>query len=295
MLKDLLRFQVDLVAARAELGTSLTLGWLLDKVTPNGGGHRPVVTIPGFLASEATLLRLNRFLNKHGFDAQSWGLGRNLGPQGESWNHVIDGLEHELGDRIRRIADTHSAPVSLIGQSLGGVYARELASVMPDEIDRVVMLGSPTFHPYVNSSHNRVVAMLGHWVGRQSQAEMAGRRGLLHLDADEPALPCVSVHSPFDGVVDENSSRIPRYIVDSASPSAPRENLRVLSSHVGMSVNPWVLLAVADRLVQSPDDWTDFNADDYFPDSLSQLAALLYPAADDEEPATSIASLAETI
>lgn len=293
MLKDLLRLQVDLIAARAELGTALTGGWLLDRVTPNGGGDRPVVTLPGFLASEATLLRLNRFLSKHGFEAESWGLGRNLGPQGESWKQVIDRLASVLGDRIRRLADSHAAPVSLIGQSLGGVYARELATVMPDEIDRVIMLGSPTLHPYVNSHHNRVIAMFGHWMSRQSHAEMAGRRGLLHLDADHPALPCVSIHSPFDGVVDENSSRIPRYIVDAAGPAAPRENLRVTSSHVGMSVNPWVLLAVADRLARDRDDWAEFDPSDYFTGGLSRLAPLLYPAADDDEAAAGIASLAE--
>ncbi len=293
MLKDLLRLQVDLVAARAELGTSLTGGWLFDKVAPNGGGNRPVVTMPGFLASEATLLRLNRFLNRHGFEAEGWGLGRNLGPQGESWHQVIDRLERELGDTIRRLADTHAAPVSLIGQSLGGVYARELAAAMPDEIDRVIMLGSPTLHPYVSSNHNRIIAMFGYWMGRQSLAEMAGRRGLLHLEADYPALPCVSIHSPFDGVVDEGSSRIPGYIVDAAGPASPRENLRVTSSHIGMSVNPWVLLAVADRLVQSRADWVAFDPTDYFTGHLSRLVPLLYPSAGEVEPTLDIASLAE--
>ncbi len=291
MLKDLLRLQIDLVAARTELGAALTGGWLIDRLTPDGGG-RPVVTLPGFLASESTLLRLNRFLNRHGFEAESWGMGRNLGPQGESWVTVIDRLERELGDRVRRLADQHAAPVSLVGQSLGGVYARELAAAMPDEIDRVIMLGSPTLHPYITTSHNRVIALFGYWMGRQSHAEMAGRRGLLHLDAEEPALPCVSIHSPFDGVVDEVSSRIPGYIVDAANPAAPRENLRVTSSHIGMSVNPWVLLAIADRLVQSREDWTGFDPGNYFKGSLSALASLLYPAADDDEPA-GIASLAE--
>jgi pimeloyl-ACP methyl ester carboxylesterase len=294
MLKDLLRLQADLVAARAELGTALTSGWLLEKLAPQGGG-RPVVTLPGFLASETTLLRLNRFLKRQGFNAESWGLGRNLGPQGESWNQVIDRLERELGDRIRRSADTHGAPVSLIGQSLGGVYARELAAVLPDEVDRVIMLGSPTLHPYVNTHHNRIITMFGYWLGRQSQAEMAGRRGLLHLDPDQPSLPCVSIHSPYDGIVDEASSRIPQYIVDDAEPSAPRENLRVVSSHVGMSVNPWVLLAVADRLAQSRDDWIEFEPRNYFSDGLSWLIPLFYPAEGDDAPRADVASLAKVL
>ena len=293
MLNDFLRLQADMLAARAELGLALSGSWLLDKAAPNTDGNRPVVTIPGFLASETTLSRLGRFLNKHGFAAQGWGMGRNLGPQGRSWDEVLDHMTREVGETIRRLADEHSAPVSLIGQSLGGVYARELAAHMPDEIDRVIMLGSPTLHPYILSNHNRVIAQMGYWVTRQSHAEMAGRRGLLHLDPDRPPLPCVSIHSPCDGVVDESSAVIPQYIVDQSDDSAPRENLRVLSSHVGMSVNPWVLLAVADRLVQDRDNWEPFDPYRYFPANLEALVSRLYPAREDNAGAADITALAE--
>lgn len=292
MLMDLIRLQVDLVAARAELGTALAGGSLLDRVTPEGG-RRPVVTLPGFLASETTLLRLNRYLNRHGFVAESWGMGRNLGPRGEGWERMMDRMDAIVGDRIRRLADQYSAPVALIGQSLGGVCARELAAAMPEEIDRVIMLGSPTLHPYLDEHHNRIIATFGYWLNRQTHAELAGRRGLLHLDPDRPPLPCVSIHSPCDGIVDEASSIIPRYIVESAAPGAPRENLRVLSSHVGMSVNPWVLLAIADRLVQDRNHWQRFDPQRYFPDALSPLVPLLYPAEKKPERKADIASLAE--
>lgn len=294
MLNDFLKLQADMLAARAELGLALSGGWLLDKVVPIAAGNRPVVTIPGFLASETTLSRLGRFLNRHGFAAQSWGKGRNLGTQGKSWNDVLDQMTHDVGQTIHRLADKHAAPVSLIGQSLGGVYARELATQMPDEIDRVIMLGSPTLHPYILSHHNRVIAQMGYWVNRQSHAELAGRRGLLHLDPDHPPLPCVSIHSPCDGVVDEASAVIPQYIVDQSDKTAPRENLRVLSSHIGMSVNPWVLLAVADRLVQDRDDWEAFDPYRYFPENLEAVVSTLYPAHDVDAGTADIATLAET-
>jgi len=294
VLKDFLRLQADMFAARAELGLALSGGWLLDKAAPSADGNRPVVTIPGFLASETTLSRLGRFLNRHGFAAQSWGMGRNLGPQGQSWSGALDQMTREVGATVRRLADEHSAPVALIGQSLGGVYARELAAHMPDEIDRVIMLGSPTLHPYIQSHHNRVIAQMGYWVSRQSHAEMAGRRGLLHLDPDRPPLPCISIHSPFDGVVDESSAVIPQYIVDQSNNSAPRENLRVLSSHVGMSVNPWVMLAVADRLVQDREDWEPFDPYRYFPEYLEAAVSRLYPAQDEYAVAADITALAET-
>jgi pimeloyl-ACP methyl ester carboxylesterase len=294
VLNDFLKLQADMLAARAELGLALTGSWLLDKVAPNADGHRPVVTIPGFLASETTLSRLGQFLNRRGFAAQSWGMGRNLGTQGETWNDVLDQMTHDVGATIRRLADEHAAPVSLVGQSLGGVYARELAAQIPDEIDRVIMLGSPTLHPYILSHHNRVIAQMGYWVSRQTHAELAGRRGLLHLDPDRPALPCISIHSPCDGVVDEASAVIPQYIIDQSDKAAPRENLRVLSSHIGMSINPWVLLAVADRLVQDRDDWEAFDPYRYFPEKLEAVVSTLYPARDVEAPAPDIASLAQT-
>lgn len=283
-----------MLAARGEFAASIGGSWLLNKVAPNGGGNRPVITLPGFMATGRTLLRLNRFLSKHGFEAQSWGLGRNLGAQGENWGHKLDDLGRVLGVTIRELADKHAAPVSLIGQSLGGVFARELALRMPDEVDRVIMLGSPTFHPYLKGHHNRIIGQFGYWMSRQTHAEMAGRAGLLHWDADQPPLPCVAIHSPADGVVDEASSVIPQYIVDQSDRAAPRENLRVLSSHIGMSVSPTVLLAIADRLVQDRENWEPFDPYRYFPGPLHWAVPILYPRRAGDPAAPDIATLAES-
>jgi pimeloyl-ACP methyl ester carboxylesterase len=294
MLTDLFKLQMDMLSARGELAASVASSCLLNRVTPNGGGNRPVITIPGFMASGDTLLRLNRYLKNHGFEAESWGLGRNLGPQGMGWGQQLDSLIGKVGERIKVLADEHSAPVSLVGQSLGGVYARELALQMPDIVDRVIMLGSPSFHPYLTSHVNRVVSLFGYWMSRQSHAELAGRAGLLHWDADKPALPCVSIHSPLDGVVDEASSVIPQYIVEQSDSSAPRENLRVLSSHIGMSVNPWVLLAIADRLAQDRDDWQEFDPYRYYSESLQWAVSRLYPPQSSAAGNTDIAVLTES-
>jgi pimeloyl-ACP methyl ester carboxylesterase len=294
MLTDLLKLQADMLTARGELAVGIASSWLLNRVTPNGGGNRPVLTLPGFLASGRTLLRLNRFLNKHGFEAHSWGLGRNLGPQGGSWGQQLDQLDQVLGDTVRRLADKHAAPVALVGQSLGGVYARELALQVPEEIDRVIMLGSPTFHPYLKAHHNRVIKQFGSWMNRQSHAELAGRSGLLHWDADRPALPCVAIHSPTDGVVDEASSVIPQYIIDQSDRAAPRENLRVLSSHIGMAVNPSIMLAVADRLVQDRENWESFDPYQYFPSHLHWAVSMLYPPQATDAGAFDIKALAES-
>lgn len=296
MFTDLIKLQLDLLAARSELAAGLAGSWLLHRVTPECDDSRPVLTLPGFLASDRSLLRLNRFLDARGFSARSWGLGRNLGPRDGSWGRQLDGLSLILGDTVRELADAHSAPVALVGQSLGGVYARELASQMPDEIDRVITLGSPTFHPYVNARHNRVLSQFGYWVSRQSHAEIAGRKGLLHWDADEPPLPCVAIHSPLDRIVEEANAVIPQYIVDSCDRSAPRENLGVLSSHIGMTVNPFVLLAIADRLVEDRNDWQHFDPYRYFPAHLHWAVATLYPSGGNDAELPALAdSLAHSV
>jgi pimeloyl-ACP methyl ester carboxylesterase len=280
MLADLLKLQLDIAGARAELAAALIGGRLLHSAAATAGQETPVITIPGFLASEATLLQLNRFLNRQGFLAKPWGLGRNLGPRGEEWDEHLDSISARLGDRVKALADSTGSPVALIGQSLGGVYARELAMRMDEGISRVIMLGAPTFHPYKADRHNRVIGTFGYWFNRQSATQFAGRKGLLHWEPGDPDLPCVAIHSPVDGVVDEEACHIPGYIVDQSSRHAPRENLRVLSTHMGMCVSPWVLLAIADRLAADCGDWRAFRPMDYFPDYLEPLARLLYPAAD---------------
>jgi pimeloyl-ACP methyl ester carboxylesterase len=281
MLVDLLKLQADFVGARSELAMNLMSGGLLRRVAAVSENQMPVITIPGFLASEASLTRMNRFLCGQGLRAQSWGQGRNLGPQGMGWNQHLDEVGDRLMDRVKALADQSSAAVALVGQSLGGVYARELAARLESEVDRVIMLGSPTFHPYKDDAHNRVIGGFGSWLNRQSASEFAGREGLLHWDSDHPALPCVAIHSPIDGVVDENACHIPGYIVRHSRTEAPRENIRVLSSHIGMCVNPWVLLTIADRLVADRTHWKAFNPRDYLPGWLIGAARVMYPDAED--------------
>jgi len=280
MLADLFRLQLDFLGARTELAFSFMSDGLLRQLAPAADRKQPVITLPGFLASEASLVRLNRFLNRQGFSAQSWGLGRNLGPKGMEWDRHVDEIRKSLTNKVKALADETSLPVALVGQSLGGVYARELALRLEGEIDRVIMLGAPTFHPYKTDRHNRVVASLGYWLNRQSSAKFAGRAGLLHWEADRPKLPCVAIHSPIDGIVDENACHIPGYIVEHSGHGAPRENIRVLSSHIGMCVSPWVLLAVADRLLARRDPWQTFKPHAYFPAHFKHAVNLMYPNAD---------------
>lgn len=279
MLIDLAKLQLDMIGARGELLLHLLGSHWLKQRAPVARERTAVLTLPGLLASDRSLQLLNRFLEDRGYRAESWGLGRNLGPRGKGWDTHLDELEQALGERIEALADATSAPVALVGQSLGGVYARDLASRLEPLVDRVIMLGSPTFHPYRDDRHNRVIGRVGEWLSRRSAAELSGRAGLLHVDAEQPALPFIAIHSPLDGIVDHRSCRIPDYIVNQARAPAVRENLQVVSTHIGMSVSPWVCLAIADRLLQSRTDWQPFDPAQYFPEPISLLLPLVYPPA----------------
>lgn len=301
MLIDLIKLQLDLLGARGELMCSLLGSAWLDRLAPRAPAPRAVLTLPGFLASGQSLLRLNRFLTGLGWQAESWGLGRNLGPRGENWSRHLDAVEQKLSQQIEALADQTSAPVALLGQSLGGVYARDLASRLEPLVDRVITLGSPTFHPYRQQRHNRVISSLAQWMNRRNAAELAGRTGLLHLAADRPALPVVAIHSPLDGIVDESSCYIPEYIIAQSREQtkskaksrgkknlAARENIRVYSTHIGMNVNPWVWLAIADRLAQPRGDWQPFEPGKYLPGPLRSLAHVAYPTPDSDKQSASI-------
>ena len=100
--------------------------------SPRGDGH-PVLVLPGLLASDASTLILRRFLTRLGYATAGWGLGLNVGPT----NEVVRRLPLRLGE----LSDRYEQPVSIIGWSLGGVYARALAARSPDLDSRVVPSG----------------------------------------------------------------------------------------------------------------------------------------------------------
>ena len=277
MLTDLFKLQLDFVGAQAELAASSLYSAMWSSRAPVAARKSPVLALPGFMGSDASMSRLTRYLQKQGFEALTWGLGRNRGLHDKEWNENLDSLEKKLADKIKALADETSEPVSLVGHSLGGVYARELAARMDKEIDRIITMGAPTFHPYKVDRHNRAMTSIGNWLNRQSTSEFGGREGLVHWDPGRPALPCVVIHSPIDAFVDEHACQIPAYVVAQASKKSPRENIRVMSSHVGMMVNFFVFMAVADRLAADRENWQPFDPAPYFPKHLRHAVGLVYP------------------
>jgi pimeloyl-ACP methyl ester carboxylesterase len=97
------------------------------------GDGRPVMVVPGFMASDQTTSRLRRSLQQAGFAAHGWGLGRNKGIKADIFERMDERVE----------ALDAGSPLTLVGWSLGGLIAREYAKYAPHRIARVVTLGSP--------------------------------------------------------------------------------------------------------------------------------------------------------
>src|SRR4051794_9284496 len=102
--------------------------------SPRGDGHS-VLVMPGLAASDRSTEVLRRFLRRLGYDVHGWGLGRNAGPT----TAMLDGVGRRFADLYGR----GDKQISLIGWSMGGIFARRLARLNPESIRQVITLGSP--------------------------------------------------------------------------------------------------------------------------------------------------------
>lgn len=148
----------------------------------------PVLVIPGWAASDRTTRPLREALAGAGWRVHGWKLGFNRGATSETVNHLRRRLT-EVGD---------GQPVLLVGWSLGGVYARELARAAPDQIRAVVTLGSP----FSGDPKQNIVWRLYEWI--------AGHK------VDEPPIPRVTAKPPVphlalwsrrDGIIAPRAAR----------------------------------------------------------------------------------------
>jgi pimeloyl-ACP methyl ester carboxylesterase len=207
--------------------------WL--KQVERGDGHA-VVVFPGLGASDLSTLPLRRFLASRGYDVRGWGGGLNLGPR--------EGVLDACRALVRDAAGRDERPVSLVGWSLGGIYARELAKEMPHLVRAVVTLGSPFSGPPQATNAWRLFEL----VSGQSAATHA-LRDQLHVP---PPVPTTSIYSRTDGVV--------AWPCSLNVPGPLTENVEVRASHLGMAAHPVVQFVVADRLRQDPTEWKPYDA-----------------------------------
>jgi pimeloyl-ACP methyl ester carboxylesterase len=225
-----------LAEARAfwEAGATLAI-WPWLQLTPRGDGH-PVFVLPGFMASDSSTTLLRRFLRGRGYHTHGWKQGRNFGPR--------DGVEAGMAARLQAIYDQAGGrKVSLIGWSLGGVYARLLATKYPHLVRDVITLGSPFGgSPKATNAWRLYEAMSG---------KPADDHERLDRVRSLPPVPTTSIFSRTDGVVAWQCS------IDRPGPQ--NENIEVFASHIGMGAHPAVLYALADRLAQPENAWKPFD------------------------------------
>ena len=219
-----------------EFGFALTAAPLL-LTAPRGDGH-PVLVLPGFLVSDLSTAMLRNYLNLLGYDAHGWELGRNLG--GIAKNRAA------LRARLSELHERTGKKVTVIGWSLGGVYARDLGVAMPDAIRSVITLGSPfSRSPHASNISDIYEAVSGEGPWTEGAHEFDAIAGDLQV-------PSTSIYSKVDGIVSWRSSVL--------HANARTENIEVIgASHVGLGVNAPVLWAVADRLAQPEGTFVPFS------------------------------------
>lgn len=219
--------------APLELGATLA-AWPLLKSAPQGDGH-PVIVFPGLGAGDFSTVPLRNFLDSQGYDTYGWDLGFNFGPR--------EGVLQKSLDRLADIHATTGRKVSLIGWSLGGIYAREFAKALPTHVRSVITLGTPFGGDPKATNAWRFYEFA-------SGLKLDDARMLHHLK-EAPPVPTTSIFSRSDGVV--------AWPLSLQRESKQAENIEVVASHIGLGMNPAALYAMADRLAHPEGGWKKFD------------------------------------
>jgi len=205
-----------------------------DEPSSRGDGHT-VVFFPGLGADHRFMEPLFDQCRRAGYQCRHWGRGFNTGPAGEPIGWLAQ-LAAELG----AVLPTTRKGVSLIGWSLGGLYAREVAKAMPERVRHVITLGTPFAHLSNSTNVQWLFELLN---GKTADVDPQLARRL----RTPPPVPTTSIYSRSDGVVAWQAC---------VSESGPlSENIEVDSSHLGLIWHPDVRRIVTDRLAQPVAAW----------------------------------------
>lgn len=191
---------------------------------PRGERH-VVLVIPAFLAGDWPTSGFRRFLCRCQFRAEGWGLGINWGPTPE----ILAGLHRRLSE----LREMEQGPVSLIGISLGGLLARDLAQRRPQDVRRVITMASPWRLPTASTIEPLV--------------QMAARRYSADLDLERLRrplpMPATSIYTREDGIVAWQTCR-------DGNEAGEGDDIEVQGAHSTIARNPQALAAVVRLLAQ---------------------------------------------
>lgn len=185
---------------------------------------RSVMLLPGFGSHPLRMRRMARALTCAGHEVHHWGLGWNLGPTVENFAF--------LQDRLRHLSGQAGQPVALVGWSLGGLFARELARRQPDEVSMVVTMGTPfSGDRRANNAWRAYQLITGHPVDAPP------------IETDftaKPPVPTLAIWSPRDGVVSARAAR--------GKPHERDREVAVRCSHLAFACDPGAILEVLKQL-----------------------------------------------
>lgn len=189
------------------------------------GDGRPVIVYPGFLANDLSTLRLRRSLTAANYEAFGWGLGSNWGARATLFDKLVLRLESA-------VAHGNGEKASLIGWSLGGVYAREVAKLRPDLVDRVITLGSPfSGDPRANN---------GWWLYEFINNHPVDAPPFEIAAPIKPPVPTYAVWSPIDGVVAPAAAR--------GLPDESDQQAEIRVRHLALARAPEAIALIGDLL-----------------------------------------------
>ena len=229
-----------------EMGSTAALGPLLGRL-PRGDGHS-IMTLPGFMGADGSTSRLRKFLKSQGYHAVPWGLGRNAA---EVRSQDIDDflahreeMEDVIADLVEQEFLASGRKVTLIGWSLGGLYAVALAHRCPQWVRQAITLGTP----YGDPRGTALYSVMGNLYNNDVD-EAALQRWVSHTyRGGELRVPVLALHSESDGIVGPGIARCQgdaRYVT----------NMAVMASHVGFPFNPLVFAVIANHLVEPHRRW----------------------------------------
>ncbi|MCB1844812.1 MAG: alpha/beta hydrolase, partial [Halioglobus sp.] len=229
-----------------EIGWGAMLGPVLNSL-PRGDGHT-IMTIPGFMGADGSTSRLRKFLNRRGYNAIPWGLGRNAS---EVRSRNIDDflahraqVEDRIAERVEQAFLASGRKLTLIGWSLGGLYAVALAHRFPQWVGQVITLGTPYGDPRGTALYSVMGGLYDNEVDEEGLARWVAhtyRGGRLQV-------PILALYSESDGIVGAGIAKCgadPRHVT----------NVAVLASHVGFPFNPVVFAVIANHLVEPHRRW----------------------------------------
>lgn len=188
------------------------------------GTEQPVLMLPGLKAGDASNAPMRSFLRRKNFRVWGWGLGTNNGD--------VRGQLPKVVARVEELFERAGEPINLVGWSLGGVLARELARERPELVSQVITYGTPVVGGPLYTSVTGVFTP----EERQEIAERVAERNRIPIE-----VPITALYSKRDGIVAW------RACIDDFSPDVTM--IEVRSTHVGMGIDPDVWQIVSERLV----------------------------------------------